>query len=134
MVGQHKFIRYFLSGEFWAPWAKLTFAAYIIHLLIFFYYYGSIRIASAFEHTPILWIFFATVVLSYMISVPVSLAFEAPYLHIEKLFIFKDKDDKHHYNELRKTIQEDNFESEDSTGDSDKLEIREEKKSDYRIN
>ena len=94
MVGKHSFVRYFLAGEFWARWAKLTFVAYIIHILVFFYYYGSAWIATPFEHTPILWIFFATVIITYMLSVPVSLLCEAPFLHLEKFFIFKERSEK----------------------------------------
>jgi hypothetical protein len=42
MTGKHSLIRFFLAGEFWGPWAKLTFMAYIIHLVIFYYFYSNV--------------------------------------------------------------------------------------------
>jgi peptidoglycan/LPS O-acetylase OafA/YrhL len=92
MVGKHRFIRFFIAGEIWAPWAKLTFTAYIIHPLIYFKYYGDQRIAFPFQPTYLHWIYMAVLVITYIMSIPVSLLCEAPFLHLEKFFIFKERE------------------------------------------
>jgi hypothetical protein len=46
------------------------------------------------EQTPILFVYFSVVLLTYLIAVPISLLFEAPFLQIEKFFIFTDRREK----------------------------------------
>lgn len=49
-------------------------------MLIYFYYYGSQRTAQVIEQTPILFIYCSVALLSYLLSAPVSILFEAPFL------------------------------------------------------
>ena len=34
MVGKHRLIRYILAGDFFGPWAKVSFMTYLIHMFI----------------------------------------------------------------------------------------------------
>ena len=91
MTGQHTLIRYLFGGEFWGALARLNFVAYILHLAILTVFYGNQHISGTFEHTPILFIFFSITLITYLISVPFSTIFEAPFIQIERFFLLKQK-------------------------------------------
>jgi len=90
MTGKHRLIRFFLAGEFWGPWAKLTFMTYLIHMLVYYFFYGNVRMSSNLNHADIIWSFVAVILVSYFVSIAFSIAFEAPFLHMEKFFIFPE--------------------------------------------
>ena len=45
MVGKHRLIRYILAGDFFGPWAKVSFMTYLIHMTILFWVFSQMRIA-----------------------------------------------------------------------------------------
>jgi hypothetical protein len=94
MTGKHRLFRFLCAGSFWGPWAKLTFMTYLIHMLVFWFFYAQIKMSSYLNHKDILWTYLACLLISYLVAVPCSLIFEAPYLHIEKFFIFAQKTEK----------------------------------------
>ena len=41
-VGKGRLIRFFLAGEFWSPWAKLSFMCYMVHIPVMLWFLAQI--------------------------------------------------------------------------------------------
>lgn len=91
LVGRNKFMKFVLGSRGWVPWARLTFMIYLIHLLIFQWFYGQMRQSVYLDYAPILASYGATVIMSCLLAIPLSAAFEAPFMNIEKYLIFPAK-------------------------------------------
>ncbi|CAI2359891.1 unnamed protein product [Moneuplotes crassus] len=93
-VGKLSLVRGFLGSKLWAPWAKVTFTAYLLHVLalawVFAQSKGSLVATgplTVFYSFPA---FFATMI----VGVPVSLIIESPILQLEKNILFPQKPKK----------------------------------------
>lgn len=88
IVGEMKILRFMLAGEFWAPWAKLSFMCYIIHIFVLTLFMGQMKKSNFISHTNVIWTFFGAAVFTFMFSIVATLVVEAPWMHLEKLFLF----------------------------------------------
>ena len=91
MVGKSKFIQNLLGGSFWTPFARLNFFVYLIHMFIFFYYYGTLRRSNYLSTRELMLVFMSVVLLSFGLAVPCVMVMESPFANLEKLFLTPKK-------------------------------------------
>eukprot|EP00345_Euplotes_harpa_P000876 CAMPEP_0168327210 /NCGR_PEP_ID=MMETSP0213-20121227/5769_1 /TAXON_ID=151035 /ORGANISM="Euplotes harpa, Strain FSP1.4" /LENGTH=252 /DNA_ID=CAMNT_0008330085 /DNA_START=726 /DNA_END=1484 /DNA_ORIENTATION=+ len=94
LTGRSKLLKFILGSNGYSPWAKVSFMAYLIHLLVFAYYYDQIRESVYPDNKSIIITMAACMLLAFMISVPFSALFEAPFLQLERLVLFPVKPKK----------------------------------------
>lgn len=87
LVGRHSYIKAFLTGPTWSNLSKLTFMTYFVHMAFFGFYYGNIRQSFYLDNINIIWIFLGVMISSFVLAIPATLIFEAPWLQLEKMFI-----------------------------------------------
>jgi len=88
IVGKNYFLQIFLGSRFWAPWAKISFYSYLVHLFVFTWFFGQMRQSIYLDHKSILWSYFGVIVLSIFVATFLSVLFEAPWMQLEKLVLF----------------------------------------------
>ena len=88
LTGHNKFFMFALGSKGYVPWARLTFTAYIVHLAVFDFYYNQQRQGTYLHHKSAVWIIYAWIFVTYLISIPISMWFEFPFTQIEKLLMF----------------------------------------------
>lgn len=91
LVGKNSFMRFILGSRGWAPWAKLTFMIYMLHLIVYEWFYAQIRQSIYLSYKPIFYAYAATLVFTGLLSIPLSATLEAPFMHMEKLLLFPEK-------------------------------------------
>jgi len=64
LTGKGSFLQTFLGSRFWAPWAKLSFYAYMIHLFVFTYFFLQERQSFYMGHKSIFLICFAVILVT----------------------------------------------------------------------
>uniref|UniRef100_A0A7S3NV25 Acyltransferase 3 domain-containing protein n=1 Tax=Euplotes crassus TaxID=5936 RepID=A0A7S3NV25_EUPCR len=84
MIGKSRFLRFILGGSAWAPWAKITFMVYLIHLILIIWFYAQIRQALYMTTRVAVYYWFAAFILSYLIAIPITLLIESPILQLSK--------------------------------------------------
>lgn len=84
------FINDILTWKIWTPLSRLSFAAYLVHLDILYWFIAQQRTQFFFNEINISYIYMGNMVFAYLASLVVSLVFEIPLLGLEK-FIFKRK-------------------------------------------
>lgn len=84
-TGNGGFINTLLSWSFFTPLARLTYCAYLIHPILIYAYYSSLRTPLYMDDSTLAVVFSGIMVLTYMFAFVLSLAFEAPMLSLEKL-------------------------------------------------
>lgn len=84
-TGNGGFINTLLSWSFFTPLARLTYCAYLIHPILIYAYYQSLRSPIYMDDSTLAVVFSGIMVLTYMLAFVLSLAFEAPMLSLEKL-------------------------------------------------
>lgn len=88
LTGKGSFLQTFLGSRFWAPWAKISFYCYMIHLLVFTFFYGQERQAFYINNKAIFWVFFGVMVITFILATAMSMFIEAPLLQLERLVLF----------------------------------------------
>lgn len=88
LVGKGSFLQVFLGSRFWAPWAKIAFYTYLVHLFVFTFYFGQMRTSFYLNHKAILWSYCGVIFLAISLAVPMSVCFEAPWMQLERLVLF----------------------------------------------
>ncbi|XP_022325908.1 O-acyltransferase like protein-like [Crassostrea virginica] len=89
-TGNGGFVNTLLSWSFFTPLARLTYCAYLIHPILIYYYYTSLRSALYMDDATLAVLFAAAMVFTYMGAFVLSLAFEAPMLALEKIILKSD--------------------------------------------
>jgi len=79
-----------LSARFWIPLSRLTYCAYLVHLIALITLIGSHETANTYNDVHMAFIFTGVVVISYAAAFIVSVCVEFPMMQLEKL-IFKTK-------------------------------------------
>ena len=90
LTGHNSFITFILGSKGYVPFARMTYMAYIVHLTIFEFYYNQQRQATYLHHKSVSWVIFAWIFVTFLISVPISMCFEMPFVQIEKLLMFPE--------------------------------------------
>jgi peptidoglycan/LPS O-acetylase OafA/YrhL len=94
LVGKNRALRWLLGSRGWEPWAKLSFMTYLIHILVFQWYYGQTKQSTYFSHKPVIWTFLAISFLTFLLSIGFSALFEAPFLQLERMVLFPPKKER----------------------------------------
>uniref|UniRef100_A0A7S3J2E1 Uncharacterized protein n=1 Tax=Euplotes harpa TaxID=151035 RepID=A0A7S3J2E1_9SPIT len=91
-TGRTYLFRFIFGGSAWAPWAKLTFIAYLAHpFVIVFYYlqtYQGVYLTKRFA----MYAFFASFLVTYIVVIPLALMIESPFLQLERLLLFPPRE------------------------------------------
>mmetsp|Transcript_6946 Transcript_6946/g.7767 ORF Transcript_6946/g.7767 Transcript_6946/m.7767 type:complete len:626 (+) Transcript_6946:136-2013(+) len=115
IVGKGAFLQFFLGSRFWAPWAKIAFYCYLVHLFVFTWFFGQMRQSFFLNHKAIIWSYFGVIFLSLFVATFLSVLFEAPWMQLEKLVLFpprKKKQEKVEEVEYNSGLQEKAFDNE----------------------
>ena len=115
LTGRNKFMQYVLGGSGYNPWARLSFMAYLTHLLVFRYFYGQIRQSTYITTKGTIFILLSVTFLTFVVSIPFSALFEAPFMQLEKLVLFPEKPKK----QIKKT--DESMSSIDSVGKENRV-------------
>lgn len=91
LAGRGRFLKAFLGSRFWAPWAKLSFYSYLIHMFVFSFYFGQMRTSVYLNHKTILFAYCGVILLTVLLAIPFSVFLEAPWMQLEKLVLFPPK-------------------------------------------
>ena len=80
----------FLSWKGWIPWGKLTYSAYLVHLMVFGgdgFFMVSREVPLHFQDAFAISEFISNVVLSYSVAFVLTLTVEYPVLNLEKILL-----------------------------------------------
>ena len=80
LVGKGRIVRFLLAGEFWSPWAKLSFMCYMVHIPVMLYFIAQIRISTVANQKDLIYNFLGYGLLAYLAAIPATLVIEAPYV------------------------------------------------------
>ena len=73
----------------WAPLARLTYGAYLVHPAFQYFVALNVQRGSWFTIDNSIMYFFAYLVISYLMATLLTLLVEIPFINLEKEFIFK---------------------------------------------
>ncbi|KAL3870249.1 hypothetical protein ACJMK2_038326 [Sinanodonta woodiana] len=90
-TGNGGFINTLLSWNVFVPLGRLTYCAYLIHPVVMYLYYGSLRNTIIFNDLNISYLFVGHLVFAYAAAFILSLAFESPMMGLEKVLFKRDK-------------------------------------------
>ncbi|KFM59972.1 Nose resistant to fluoxetine protein 6, partial [Stegodyphus mimosarum] len=74
-----------LSWKLFIPLSRLTYCAYLIHPMVITGYFSSLKSLLEVSHPTLVLYFLGFLVVTYGLSLPVSLIFESPIIGLEKL-------------------------------------------------
>ncbi|XP_042912018.1 nose resistant to fluoxetine protein 6 [Parasteatoda tepidariorum] len=83
--GQAGVVDKILSYKLFIPLSRLTYCAYLIHVIVISLYIFSRKTTIVFTHQTIILMFLGLLIVTYALSVLVSLTFESPLIRLEKL-------------------------------------------------
>lgn len=84
-------INWFLSHPIWRPISKLSYAIYMVHFPIVMITTGVIRTPLSISEMGMWQQFFGDFVLSFLVAIPATLAFEMPIDAIDRVFFTSKK-------------------------------------------
>ncbi|XP_069120101.1 O-acyltransferase like protein-like [Argopecten irradians] len=84
-TGNGGFVNTILSWKPFIPLGRLTYCAYLIHMLIMMMNLLSLREHVFASDTAFIYLFLGYMIMSYMVAFVLSLAFEAPMMALEKV-------------------------------------------------
>lgn len=87
--GYGGFVNHILSWSFFEPLNRLTYCAYLIHPVVMNVYYGSTESAVMFSASYLIYSFMGTLIISYVLSLLLTMLFESPCINLEKMMIKK---------------------------------------------
>ncbi|XP_064599084.1 nose resistant to fluoxetine protein 6-like [Liolophura sinensis] len=90
-TGYGGFVNTILSWSALIPLSRLTYCAYLVHPIVMYLYYGSLNTPVHFTDLNVVYLFFGHLVLAYLTSFVVSLAFESPMMALERVVFRREK-------------------------------------------
>ncbi|XP_021346865.1 nose resistant to fluoxetine protein 6-like [Mizuhopecten yessoensis] len=91
VTGNGGYINTILSWSPFVPLGRLTYCAYLVHPLVMYAYYSSLRQGIYGTDFNIIYLFMGHLVISYMVAFVISLAFESPMMALERTILRKDR-------------------------------------------
>ncbi|OWF53620.1 Nose resistant to fluoxetine protein 6 [Mizuhopecten yessoensis] len=91
VTGNGGYINTILSWSPFVPLGRLTYCAYLVHPLVMYAYYSSLRQGIYGTDFNIIYLFMGHLVISYMVAFVISLAFESPMMALERTILKKDR-------------------------------------------
>ncbi|XP_062593447.1 nose resistant to fluoxetine protein 6-like [Saccostrea cucullata] len=92
-TGNGGFINTILSWKVFVPLSRLSYAAYLVHVIIIYAYFFSRRMPIYLTDLELVYLFLSNLVVSYGAAFVVSLLFESPFMALEKV-IFPSRNRK----------------------------------------
>lgn len=99
-------INWFLSHPFWIPISKLSYAIYMVHFPIIMITTGVMRTPFPVSEIGSLQQFFGDFILSFLVAIPATLAFEMPIDAIDALMFSSKKKESTTKNDDRESKNE----------------------------
>lgn len=93
VTGNGGFVNTILSWKAIVPLSRLTYCAYLVHPIIMYTYYNSVRQPLYLTDFTMIILFLGFLVISYGVAFVVSLTFESPMMGLEKA-IFRREEKK----------------------------------------
>uniref|UniRef100_K1PPN2 Nose resistant to fluoxetine protein 6 n=1 Tax=Magallana gigas TaxID=29159 RepID=K1PPN2_MAGGI len=84
-TGNGGFINTLLSWKAFVPLSRLTYCAYLVHPLVMYVYYFNWNFPLYMTDLDLVYLFLGNLVVSYGIAFIVSIAFESPFMGLEKI-------------------------------------------------
>ncbi|KAG8173883.1 hypothetical protein JTE90_020463, partial [Oedothorax gibbosus] len=85
ITGQGGIVNRILSIKLFISLSRLTYCAYLIHPIVMYIYYFSLKSLFDFSHLKFVILYFGFLVLSYSAAFITSLLFESPIIRLDKL-------------------------------------------------
>lgn len=86
-TGNGGWVNSFLSAQIFIPLGRATYMTYLSHMLIVLSYPAKMNLLIEPTHTVFLYIFIANLFLSYFLGIFLTLVYESPILHLQKLLV-----------------------------------------------
>ncbi|KAK3766956.1 hypothetical protein RRG08_059825 [Elysia crispata] len=86
-TGYGGFVNTLLSWKGLVPLSRLTYCAYLVHILVLFYFFFSQRSFFYIGNTNVVFLFMATLGLVMLVAFVTSMAFEAPFMGLKKILL-----------------------------------------------
>ena len=77
-----------LGNVMWVPLARLSFSCYLVHALVYTWYSADKRQFDYVSKQSLWFDYLSIAVVSFLVSVPFHLLFEAPFINFERLLLF----------------------------------------------
>ncbi|XP_021359994.1 nose resistant to fluoxetine protein 6-like [Mizuhopecten yessoensis] len=91
VTGNGGIVNDLLSWKLFVPLGRLSYCIYLTHLLVIMRYLSSLRLPIYATNLEFIFMFLGTLVMSVLVSIVASLAFEAPMMAIEKAIFRRGK-------------------------------------------
>ncbi|GFY57918.1 nose resistant to fluoxetine protein 6 [Trichonephila inaurata madagascariensis] len=85
IIGQGDIVNAILSWKVWIPLSRLTFCAYLVHPIVEFVYYNSVKRLFEFSHITVIMLYIGFLMISYAAALMTSLLFESPVIRTGRL-------------------------------------------------
>ncbi|XP_014779796.1 nose resistant to fluoxetine protein 6 [Octopus bimaculoides] len=86
-TGYGGFVNTILSWKAFIPLSRLTYCAYLVHPVVIYLFYLNQKYPLYITNFNIVFLFFGFLVVAYMIAFIASMAFEAPMIGLERVFL-----------------------------------------------
>ncbi|XP_060066014.1 nose resistant to fluoxetine protein 6-like [Ylistrum balloti] len=93
-TGNGGYVNTILSWKAFIPLSRLTYCGYLIHPIIMFAFYFSHQTTIHFDNFTLIMIFLGILCLTFMSAFVLSLAFEAPFMGLEKVIFRRERSEK----------------------------------------
>lgn len=88
-LGNGGWLNEFLSSPLFIPLGRATYMTYLSHMLIVISYPAKMNLLIEPSYIVFLYIFVSNLVLSYALGIFLTLVYESPVLHLQKLLVAK---------------------------------------------
>ncbi|OWF41722.1 nose resistant to fluoxetine protein 6-like [Mizuhopecten yessoensis] len=93
-TGNGGYVNTLLSWKAFIPLSRLTYCGYLIHPIIMFAFYFSHQTPIHFDIFTMIMYYLGFLCLSFMAAFVISLAFEAPFMGLEKVLFKRERSEK----------------------------------------
>lgn len=87
--GNGGWVNSFLSAPIFVPLGRSTYMTYLSHMLVVMAYPAKMNLLIEPSHIVFLYIFISNLFLSYALGIFLTLVYESPILHLQKLLVTK---------------------------------------------
>lgn len=88
-LGHGSWINSFLSAPIFVPLGRATYMTYLAHMLVVMYYSGRANMLIEPSKIVFTYIFLSNIIISYILGIILTLVYESPILHLQKLLVRK---------------------------------------------
>ncbi len=86
LAGRAGLVGYVLSAQFWLPFSRLTYTAYLVHPMVLSAFFASFQQSLHFTVPMGIAYYLNALVLSYLIAFLLALFVEFPFSNLDKFF------------------------------------------------